>query len=568
MADANLKLAERLKQIQMQNQQATESHDLSDLNHNDELDITVDDIRDVVESIDDVESSLTKTPTEDIDETEELVYPEENDVQEETINEQPAPEPERKLSVKEKAERANMKYGAINVQPKEKIEVEDNSAGNILLNSLKEIDEDSKRMSEQLHREQDAYMAAKQREEGLIADENAKETELESDIDDIIASMGEDIEEKPDEEQDLETLLKEMEENKLYSKVEPTEEVTGPADYIIEKDETYMNNVEEILKSNNIIISKKNANERNAILDRFVNSGDKITMALVNSGIYVTMSGAGTSEIIAMNSMDGSESETRKELDKLSHICTHIVGSSIGKMKLSQLIKVVSYWDKDSLYYALFAATHPNVSELSRTCDRCGEEYFMNIHTKDLLLNPEDFEKSANDIRDNVTTYARLVETSELGKIYKKAHSNGMIIYYKHPSIESYLTTMRTLTPETMNKHYGLIDIVYGIDKIAIQDHDNTFIEIIDPNEIIDIISKLKNAEEKYEIFDMFESIKPNAVPTYGFKKSVCPHCGYKNDIRTFSMENILFTKAQQEEYEASLRWAVKTQKRKKLEKK
>ena len=36
MADANLKLAERLKQIQMQNQQATESHDLSDLNHNDD----------------------------------------------------------------------------------------------------------------------------------------------------------------------------------------------------------------------------------------------------------------------------------------------------------------------------------------------------------------------------------------------------------------------------------------------------------------------------------------------------------------------------------------------------
>ena len=490
------------------------------------------------------------------------------------IVEEAEPELSEADKMKLRAEAAASKYSAIDLVEDDAPKGNGLSVGDDLFDGIEDMEKEALEISKNLHamaEEERRQKALAIEENRLIEDNTPKKTSvLGSEIDDIIESMGEQVDKPEEPEQNLEDILKEYEDSKAYSKIikDENEEVTGPADYIIETNEEYAENIEDILKSNNIIISKKNANEKNAILERFVNTGDKVSVVLPNSGIYVTMSGAGTAEIIAMNSMDGAETEVRQELNKLNHVVQHIVNSSVGKMKLSQLIKVVSYWDKDSLYYALFAATHPNTSELSKSCDRCGREYFLNIHTKDMLLNIDDFTKSASDIRDNVTTYSRLLETSELGKIYKRVHSNGMVVYYKHPSIESYLNTMRDLTDESIRKHYGLVDAVYGIDRLAIHDRGNSFIEITDPNEILDIISKLKNADEKYEIYDMFESIKPEAVPVYGYKPSVCPHCGYKNEQRSFSMENILFTQAQQEEYEASLRWAVKTQKRKKSKKK
>ena len=561
--NANVKLTERLQEIKNKQIQSSSVNGLNELMDPTGHTVT-DDSASLAKEFETANEAL-EIETSDLEELVDSIDAPAQESEEVSITEADR--------IRAQAENAAQKYAPITVSEDEQISNNTPEFGDELFKGIEEMEANAAEISKDLYRmaEEDIQKQKSDLHADLVEDSTPKKNSIvSSEIDDIIESMGEEIEKPAETEQDLEDILKEYENSKAYSKIikDDTEEITGPADYIIEKDEEYAENIEDILKSNNIVISKKNANEKNAILERFVNTGDKVSLALPNSAIYVTMSGAGTAEIIAMNSMDGSETETRQELNKLNHVCQHIVNSSIGKIKLSQLIKVISYWDKDSLYYALFAATHPNTSELSKSCDRCGREYFLNIHTKDMLLNAEDFDKSLSDIRDNVTTYNRLIETSELGKVYKKAHSNGMVVYYKHPSIESYLNTMKNLTDETMRKHYGLVDAVYGIDRLIIHDKGNSFIEIIDPNEILDIISKLKNADEKYEIYDMFESIKPASVPVYGFKPSICPHCGAKNEQRSFSMESILFTQAQQEEYEASLRWAVKTQKRKKSKKK
>lgn len=467
-------------------------------------------------------------------------------------------------NTKSKAEIAKEKYSPIKKsEPVQIVESQEDPTeiGGTLFNSLSSLDEEINEKSAKLNFMQEEYI---RETVPPIEDPNITEnSDGSDDINDIIAELGEvPIESKNEEEQDLEKLLEEYESSKVYSELEKGKIITGPADYIIEADDSYDSNIESILERNEIKIVTKNSADRDAILDKYVNSGDKITMALPNSGIYVTMSGAGATEIIDMNSMNGSVSDTQYELEKLNHVCQHITGSSVGKLKLAELIKIVSYWDIDCLYYALFAATHPTVSEISRTCDKCGREYFLKAHTKDLMINPEDFEKEISDIRDNVTTMARLKATSKLGKVYKKAHSNGMIIYYKHPSIESYLRTQNSLTEETKRKHDGIIDLAYGIDKIAIRVKNNEFIEYTDPNEIINIVSKMKNVDEKYEIFDMIEAITPNSKPLFGFKETVCPICGGTNNMSTFTMDSLLFTQAQLEEYEASLRWAVRAQKR------
>lgn len=506
--------------------------------NNDALDIDTNEIEQLVEEID--------NPSENI----------EPEPQDEYVEEAPVK--------KTKAEIAQEKYAPIKQVEEEQVAAEEHDpteVGGALFDAIPDLDKEIAEQSAMLNRLQNDYMTATQ--QPPVEDPTMSENdEGGDDINDIIAELGEIPIEKKEEEQDLEKLLEEYETSKVYADLEQSNNITGPADYIIESDDVYDSNIESILERNEIKIVTKNTADRDAILDKYVNSGDKITMTLPNSGIYVTMSGAGATEIIDMNSMNRNMSDTQYELEKLNHVCQHITGSSVGKLKLAELIKIVSYWDRDCLYYALFAATHPTISEISKTCDKCGKEYFLRAHTKDLMINPEDFEKEITDIRDNVTTMARLKETTKLGKVYKKAHSNGMIIYYKHPSIESYLRTQNALTDETKRKHDGIIDLAYGIDKIAIRVKGNEFIEYTDPNEIINIVSKMKNVDEKYEIFDMIEAITPNAKPLFGFKETTCPICGGVSGMNTFTMDSLLFTQAQLEEYEASLRWAVRAQKR------
>lgn len=468
---------------------------------------------------------------------------------------------------KTRAQIAQEKYAPIKRQdpiPEPVNKESRHQTGDSLFDAMDNLDNENSTISERLAKAQEEQMRSIEQAQQAqpIEDPGTNENETGGDdINMIIANMGEVPIEKKEEEQDLDKLLEEYETSKVFADL-PELETAGPSDYIIEADDSYDSNIETILERNEIKVVNKNAADRDAILDKYVNSGDKITMVLPNSGIYVTMSGAGATEIIDMNNMTMGSSSTQHELEKLNHVCQHITGSSVGKLKLAELIKIVSYWDIDCLYYALFAATHPTISEISKTCDKCHQEYFLKAHTKDLMINPEDFEKDITDIRDNVTTMARLKETSKLGKVYKKAHSNGMIIYYKHPSIEAYLRTQNALTDETKEKHDNIIDLAYGIDKIAIRVKGNEFIEYTDPNEIINIVSKMKNVDEKYEIFDMIETITPNAKPIFGFKETVCPICGGTSSMNTFTMDSLLFTQAQQEEYEASLRWAARTQKR------
>lgn len=479
------------------------------------------------------------------------------------------PEPEKKLSAKERARLYKEKNSNIHYKEPDKPaprNIED--PYNAIEDGLKSLDEDSARKSAELYRlaAQQERMRAQEEESKKLKEKGMIET---NDIDDIIDNINESAAKKEldvQDEEDLSLLIQRMEEQKVYADVPQNKEVTGPASYIIENDEQFKVNVEEILKGNGMRIIKKNSRNKDAILNRFVNSGPHISMPLVNSGMFVTMSGAGTDEIIAMQQME-NDNPVRMEINKLNHVCRHIVDSSVGSLKLSQLLDIVSYYDKDTLYYGLYAGSYPEESEFQRNCHRCGQQFFMTVRTRDLLLNPEDFEEDENDIKDNVTTLSRLVEKSKLGKIYKKVHSNGMIVYVKHPSVKSYLETLQSLTQDTMRLYPRLIDLAYSIDKIGIHVKDNEFMEFTDPNEIIEIISKFKDTAAKYEIFDMINEVRPNTLPTYGLKECKCPHCQAENPAQTYDMEDMIFMQAQRKEEMEAMRWAAKNQKRQKEEK-
>ena len=478
-------------------------------------------------------------------------------------------EPEKRMSAKERARLYKEKNSNIHYKEKEKEpprNIEDPYNG--IEDSLKTLETDSAKKSAELYKlaAQHEQMKAEEEERKRLKEKGMIET---NDIDDIIDNINESAAKKEldvTDEEDLTLLIQKMEEQKVYADVSENKEVTGPASYTIENDEQFEVNVEDIIKGNGMRVIKKNSRNKDAILNRFVNSGPHISMPLINSGMFVTMSGAGTDEIIAMQQME-NDSPVRMEINKLNHVCKHIVDSSVGPLKLSQLLDIVSYYDKDTLYYGLYAGSYPEESEFQRNCHKCGQQFFMNIRTRDLLLNPEDFEEDENDIKDNVTTLSRLIEKSKLGKIYKKVHSNGMIIYVKHPSIKSYLETLQSLTQDTMRLYPRLIDLAYSIDKIAIHVKDNEFMEFTDPNEIIEIISKFKDTSAKYEIYDMINEVRPNTLPTYGLKECKCPHCQAENPAQTYEMEDMIFMQAQRKEEMEAMRWAAKNQKKQKEEK-
>jgi len=470
------------------------------------------------------------------------------------------------------AELYEEKHATIKLQEKQIIEEEPNDMdpGESLLGSLDEIDKDSAEKARILEEEHRRYEEEKNKINENVDEEQGSET-----IEDILASIEETntkkdlgLENDADTE-DLTEMLEKLESQKQFASYIPTEEYTGPSSYVINKNEEFEDAVEDVLVSNNINIIKKTSNtEKSAILNKLTNSGDTVTVPLVNSGIYITVSGASIPEIIDMNNIasDGVDAI----LEKINFINNHIVDSSIGKMRLSQCIKVISYHDIETLYYALYAATYPENSEINRHCSRCNQEYFITMNTRDILRNPEDFVNDAKNIKDNVTTYDILRNSSLLNKIVQKRCLGGRVIVdIKHPTIESYCATMNAIKPEIMNKYSStLIDMAYSISKLYVRKSGNDYIEITDPNVIIDTLSKIKDINLRYELLDMIEEIKPNALPSYGYKTTICPNCGNKDESTSFNMDDLLFIHAQQEDEMATLRWAAKLQKKRQSKKK
>ena len=490
--------------------------------------------------------------------------------------EAPAPEPQpetpkKKMTVAERAA-AVRERNRIKEQPKEEAkESNPEDRGEALEAGMKAVEENSAKISQNLFKMQEEYLARKAEEAESRNPENVVKTD---DVDDIIDqledenSMAEyDI--NKDQEEDYALMIQRLEESKVYADVEETKELTGPADYIIEQDDNYVNNITDIMKRNGMKIGKKSSKKKKAILDRYINSGPQVSVPLVNSGIWVKMSGAGTDEIIAMNSIN-EDGPTRTEITKLSHVAKHITGSSIGKMKLSELIEVVSYYDKSTLYYALYCATHPDRSEFSRFCRRCGNEFYTNVRSRDILLNPEEFTAQSNNIKDNVTTFNRLMSTSKLNEVYTRVFDDlGIIVHVKHPSIKSYLSTKQNITAETTRNYPPeIVDLVYSIQSIQVYDEaDDDFLEIKNPNEIVEFLAMVKDPNVKYQIFAAVDEIIPEAVPVYGLKKCNCPTCQTVNEQVTYDMEDMLFTQARTLQERATMKYVAENQKRQKMRK-
>lgn len=468
------------------------------------------------------------------------------------------------------AERYEMKNSIIKRHEKPVIKEDDidNDPNAALIKGMVEMDKQSAEMSKMLY-------AMKEQEE--IAKETSNAADQEDSTSDSVVDILANIEETnakkdldlEENSEDLTEMLEKLESQKVYATYEPTEEYTGPADYVVEEDKEYQAIVENVLDENNIRIVKASNKEKNAILERFSNSGNNVTVPLINSGIYITVSGASANEIISMNNITGN-SMAETTLKKLSMVNEHIVGSSIGKMRLAQLIKVVSYHDIETLWYALYAATYPEESEISRTCSRCGNDYYIKTNTRDLMINPEDFVDDAKEILNNVTQYNILLERSVLNKVVKKTLDKGnIIVYIKHPSIESYVSTSNNIDQDVIrNNQSTLIDICYSIDKLLVRKSGYDYVEFKDPNKIIEIINKVKDTNVLYELLDAIEEVRPNALPAYGYKKTTCPHCGFTNQQEAFSIQELLFTSAQQESEMATLRWAAKLQQRRQQKKK
>lgn len=365
--------------------------------------------------------------------------------------------------------------------------------------------------------------------------------------------------------EDIEDIINKMEETKVYADDQiRLDEYSGPADYTVIESDEFTDTVADALNIDALKVRNKSGRERAMLIEKLTNSGVEITTTLVNSGIWLNFTGAGTNEIIAMNSIQNDDPVTTA-LGKFLHVFKHVTNSSIGKLSLKHAIKIISYYDIDTLFYGLYVATHPTESEIMRTCDKCNKEFYARLLSRNLLLNGEEFTKSSDYIKHN-TTLDDVLRNSSLNKEYVKQHDFGLIIHYKNPSISSFLNTVRSVSQDNIQKYPDIVELIYNISKvlIPIPNTDNEVVAYTEPNDIIEIISSLKRPEYKYDIIDVIEEIRPSAVPEYGFEEVKCPHCGHKNQQHALNIQTLLFLLARQEEERAMLNWTAKQQKKKK----
>ena len=184
---------------------------------------------------------------------------------------------------------------------KEKVKVKDDiddDPNSELLKGMQEIDIDSAKKSEALYKLQEQEMERRKNIENAADQEDSagdSVSDILANIEETNAKKDLDIEE---DSEDLTAMLEKLESQKVYATYDAPEEYTGPADYVVEEDKEYQDVVENVLDENNIKIVKASTKEKNAILDRFSNSGNTVTVPLVNSGIHVTVSGASANETL------------------------------------------------------------------------------------------------------------------------------------------------------------------------------------------------------------------------------------------------------------------------------
>jgi len=376
----------------------------------------------------------------------------------------------------------------------------------------------------------------------------------------------------------LELFMEKLDEVPIVDVMDPLDKekviAKYPNGYVIKSvNKDYQNHLDELLDENFKPSNGSHKDKAKSLsLKRFINRGDAAIVPLPNSGISISLTGASINKIIAMMT-EQQKSYSMGLLSKVNHIVQHIIDTTVGPLKMTRLIDVVSNHDLETLYYALFAATFPDVNEFPVTCDSCKQSYKVRSHNRDLLLNPDDFNDDLINIEE-VETLADLKKISRLNDGRQVVlEKEGIVIKLTHPSIKSFVKAIevigKNINSSTME---GNLVTLYHIEELRYYDEEYGPMSYKKPfNEKsyieLDKFLTTLSLESRYILDQAIQDMIP-AIPQYGIGKSTCPHCEVVNEPKIMNMSSLLFTMARDKKEILTVKEEIETLQKKKDKKK
>lgn len=364
----------------------------------------------------------------------------------------------------------------------------------------------------------------------------------------LVNSMDEDLEEakaiyeEKVRQEELEEISQEKE-NKSKDEVvevdyseEPSKEKTvndiKPESRLVEDDS---------LSKIKVLKFKKNDQANNAykaLLEKRAKEHDaRATQGvLCNSGYSLKMSGLRSPELLALEVNQSTTDVFTFTKFLYGKLYDHIVQTNVGKMSWETWLKNTSLLELNTLAYAAFCSTYPDVNEYPAYCsdEECRKEHgeFTHNYPNDALMYLDD------DVREATSNkILEILQSKDPMELFKNADVNynvrmklstGTIIELRHPSLYNQLIdTLSEMKDrnllDTNEMLYNLMPFVeaayiYDADQDAymkLEDFDQKFTELT-----------FMSDDDLAEILKAIDDIKNTYSVKFGIRNVVCPRCG------------------------------------------
>lgn len=331
-----------------------------------------------------------------------------------------------------------------------------------------------------------------------------------SNYNDTIINIDEDEEEEVVEAKPLDTTKDEEDEDILAE----AEELRNLKIIKFKKDDKYKS------KYDQIIAKRKAEAEKRAS-----------QVVLINSGYAGRFEELKTSEVLNMEAVfsDADEFTATEYQYKLMH--KHLADTSVGKMDYETFLKSTSLLELNTIYYALYSSTYPDVNEYPGTCTHpeCRARFTFKYHNKDLMhLDDKDKEEVAKQISELLTSTEpeKNLANANTAFTFRKRLSNGSIIDFRHPTLYNHLMdTLKEMKETKISEDDGFTAIMPFIDSILVYvEEEDAYFELEDFESKLNELKYISDEDFK-AIFKIANKIQSEYKIKYAFKNLKCPVC-------------------------------------------
>lgn len=253
---------------------------------------------------------------------------------------------------------------------------------------------------------------------------------------------------------------------------------------------------------------------------------------------------------VVLNSSAGPY-ENRKLLYQIVH--GHMSSTNVGKIGLTDWLKLTSYHDFPTLMFGIYCMTFPEFNDYKVTCPTCKKENKIRLDHMTLFdnTNQEKFQTILQKINEivGIQNPLELTKTSMVHKSERiMLNESKAIVDIYTPSLEDHLQSLRMSTDDIIKKYSTAFGTTFFIKQIGVLDVDAylkdqkvIYSKITNKREIFDIIRENMSINDGEQLSRAINNRIEKDQVVYKIKNQKCVFCNDSIGELDFDPESALF---------------------------